>query len=124
MSIRLVNDPKPWASLCHRFVYRLEWRPDRDLPAGCCVELRSHSLRAEDSLRTLEIISEKKVVWRTSGTTRDMDFEVPLGNAERDTHFYLRALQRNGGVIYASPVFVSIRREPGNCEVAIHGACE
>ncbi len=34
--------------------------------------------------------------------------QIPLGPAERSTHFYLRALQRDGGIIYASPVFVQV----------------
>jgi hypothetical protein len=33
---------------------------------------------------------------------------VPLGEAARSTHFYLRALQRDGGIVYASPVFVDV----------------
>ena len=38
-----------------------------------------------------------------------------LGPATRTTHFYLRGLLRNGGVFYASPVFVTVRKYI-NCE--------
>ena len=34
--------------------------------------------------------------------------QIPLGVATETTHFYLRALEHRGGIIYASPVFVDV----------------
>jgi hypothetical protein len=72
-------------------------------------ELTAHiRLSAEDALRTLDVVSEGTPVW--SGATKEMDveMELPLGRAERSTHFYLRALEVKGGILYASPVFVDV----------------
>jgi hypothetical protein len=80
-----------------------------ELQAAPGTELGAYiKLSAEDALQSVEIVSEGKTVW--CGTFADMDLEVtvPLGRAEKSTHFYLRALQRNGGIIYASPVFVEV----------------
>ncbi|MHC4122034.1 MAG: DUF3604 domain-containing protein [Planctomycetota bacterium] len=65
-------------------------------------------MSAEDALQSIEIISEKKTVWIDSIDEIDFDIEVDLGQAENNTYFYLRALQRNGGIIYASPIFVEV----------------
>lgn len=65
-------------------------------------------LSAEDALQTVELVSEGKVVWQKSFTKLDVELEVQLGRAARTTHYYLRALQRNGGLIYASPIFVAV----------------
>lgn len=65
-------------------------------------------MSVEDHLQTVEIVSEGEVVWASSFDKLDIDQEVQLGEAASDTHFYLRALQRNGGIIYASPVFVTV----------------
>lgn len=66
-------------------------------------------LSAQDALQTIEIVSESRCVWQAGSAAPDVDWHVPLGPAERDTHFYLRALQRDGGLIYASPVFIECR---------------
>ncbi|MHB0959312.1 MAG: DUF3604 domain-containing protein [Pirellulaceae bacterium] len=66
-------------------------------------------ISAEDSLQSLEIVSDGNVVWSTSVEPLDCDLTMDLGTATRKTHFYLRALQRNGGIFYASPVFVTPR---------------
>jgi hypothetical protein len=65
-------------------------------------------LSAEDALRALDVVSEGTPVW--SGATKEMDveMELPLGRAARSTHFYLRALEVKGGIVYASPVFVDV----------------
>jgi hypothetical protein len=68
-------------------------------------------LSAEDSIQTLEIVSEGRVVWDAGFSEWDVEFDAPLGDAKTSTHFYLRALQRNGGIIYASPVFVEVVSE-------------
>ena len=60
-------------------------------------------------LQTVEIVSEREVVWQSSFNELDVEVETRLSRAETWTHFYLRALQRNGALIYASPVFVSVR---------------
>jgi hypothetical protein len=65
-------------------------------------------LSADDALQLIEIVSDGRAVWSGSCDELDMDVQIPLGKAGKDTHFYLRALQRNGGIIYASPVFVSM----------------
>lgn len=71
--------------------------------------LKAHlRLSAEDALQTVELVSEGKTVWHRSFAELDIDVEFPLGVAEHSTHFYVRALQRNGGLIYASPVFVTV----------------
>ena len=65
-------------------------------------------LSAEDALQSLEIVSERETVWASSFSELDIDIDVPLGQAARSTHFYLRGLQRDGGILYASPVFVAV----------------
>ncbi|MHB9031481.1 MAG: DUF3604 domain-containing protein [Anaerolineae bacterium] len=66
-------------------------------------------LSAEDSLKLVELVSDGEAIWRASFSELDIDLDIPLGPAVKNTYFYLRALQRNGGIIYASPVFISIR---------------
>ena len=78
-----------------------------------CVErgakIEAHvRLWAEDALQSVEIVSEGEVVWGSSYAQPDVEVDVSLGQAERNTHFYLRALQRDGGILYASPVFVDV----------------
>jgi len=65
-------------------------------------------LWAEDALQAVELVSDGRAVWRASSAHPDVAVDVPLGEAARSTHFYLRALQRNGGIVYASPVFVDV----------------
>lgn len=65
-------------------------------------------LSAEDALQVVALISDGQTVWQSSFSEPDVDLDVPLGRAERSTYFYLRALQRDGGIIYASPVFVTV----------------
>jgi len=73
-------------------------------------ELSAHiKLSAEDALQTLEIISDGEIIWASSFTELDIEVNVPLGMAVKPTYFYLRGLQRNGGILYASPVFVTVR---------------
>lgn len=67
-------------------------------------------LSAEDALRTIEIVSEGEVVWGDTAAEPDIERTVPLGTVSRPTHFYLRALEHKGGIIYASPVFVEPAR--------------
>ena len=66
-------------------------------------------LSVEDALRTLEIVSGGRTVWRSSFDELDIDVDVPLGRAEQNRYFYLRGLLRNGGILYASPVFVAVK---------------
>lgn len=65
-------------------------------------------MSAEDSLQIVEIISEQRTVWASSFKDSDVHVKVSLGRAKASTHFYMRALQRNGGIIYASPVFINV----------------
>lgn len=65
-------------------------------------------ISAEDSFQSIEIVSEKQTVWCRTCADMDADLTISLGNAEKSTHFYMRALLRNGGIIYASPVFVDV----------------
>lgn len=66
-------------------------------------------MSAEDALQSIEIVSEKKAVWASHEDRLDFDIKVPLGAADHSTYFYVRALQRNGGIIYVSPVYVTIK---------------
>ncbi|MFW5857830.1 MAG: DUF3604 domain-containing protein, partial [Planctomycetota bacterium] len=65
-------------------------------------------LSAEDALRVLEVVSEGEAVHSAMSASADVELSIPLGTAERSTHFYLRALEHKGGLIYASPVFVDV----------------
>ncbi len=67
-------------------------------------------ISAEDGLQSLEVVSEKAVCWSGSVDALDCDLKIDLGTAARTTHFYLRGLLRNGGIFYASPVFVTVRK--------------
>jgi hypothetical protein len=59
-------------------------------------------------IQSLEIISGGKSVWVGSFDELDFDVTIDLGTATEDTFFYIRALLRNGGIVYGSPVFVTI----------------
>jgi len=73
-------------------------------------ELAAHiKLSAEDAFGVLEIVSDEGVVWEASFSERDIEIDVPLGKARRSTYYYLRGLLRNGGILYASPVFVEVK---------------
>jgi Protein of unknown function (DUF3604) len=85
-------------------------------PAGTELEVRKGEpliarvkMSAEDALQSIEIVSDKKPVWVASEDELDFDLKVPLGHADHSTYFYLRALQRNGGIVYASPVFIVMK---------------
>jgi hypothetical protein len=65
-------------------------------------------MSSEDALQSIEIVSEREPVWIDTIDDLDFDISVDLGTADRSTHFYLRALLRNGGIVYASPVFVGV----------------
>ncbi len=60
-------------------------------------------------LQILEIISDSKTVWSATKPELDFDLTASLPAPDKDTHYYLRALDRSGGIIYASPVFVIVR---------------
>lgn len=66
---------------------------------------------AESPLQTVEIVSAGAVVWNLSSPSGELDARAELGAARTATQFYLRGLLRNGGLFYASPVFVEV--EPG-----------
>jgi hypothetical protein len=74
---------------------------------GATIEARIR-ISGEDEMQSIEIVSESHTVWQGSSRELDLDITVPLGKAGKGTYFYLRARQRNGGLIYASPVFVSL----------------
>ncbi len=65
-------------------------------------------ISAEDALWSVELISEGETVWQERFTDMDVDVTVDLGSATKNTFFYLRAQQRDGAIIYASPVFVDV----------------
>ena len=81
---------------------------DVDLARGAQITARI-KMSAEDALRSIEVVSDGKAIW--SGISEELDFDItaPLGRAERSTYFYVRAKQRDGGIIYASPVFVTVK---------------
>ena len=92
----------------------VDFRVNGTLMGGECSvsagdELRATiRLSAEDTLQVVEIVSETETVWSDSADDLDVDLTVDLGPVTGSTHFYLRALQRDGGLIYASPVFVDV----------------
>ncbi len=63
-------------------------------------------LWTEAAIQTVEIVSEGEVVWQDSIDETEVDVEVALGKLSKPTHFYLRGLLRDGGIFYASPVFI------------------
>ncbi len=65
-------------------------------------------IAGEDAWQSLEIISEGRTVWAGNSWTPHVQLSIPLGAATASTHYYVRGLQRNGGIMYASPVFVDI----------------
>jgi hypothetical protein len=79
------------------------------LPAGNALQARV-KVSAEDSLQSLEVISAGKTCWSASVDALDSDVTIDLGKAAKSTYFYLRGLQRNGGIFYASPVFVTVSK--------------
>ncbi len=120
---RAVERQAVWDALWERQTWAvvntraLVWFTVNDVPAGgdLCVSRGAPlnariRLSAEDSLQSVELISSGTAVWAAAFADPDVDVTVPLGVAEQVTHFYLRARQRNGGLIYASPVFVTVRQ--------------
>lgn len=65
-------------------------------------------LSVEAPLDLLEIVSpgDAAIAVDVAGMGLDIETRVSLGDVSADTYFYLRALQRDGALIYASPVFV------------------
>jgi hypothetical protein len=92
------------------------WFTVNDVPAGGEASVAPGTaltarlrLSAESSLQSIEIISAGVTVWSGVSAAWDVDLEIPLGRVEGSTYFYLRALDRDGGLIYASPVFVTAK---------------
>ena len=72
-------------------------------------ELTAHiRIHAEAPFQTVELVSDGNVLWQQSFAEPDIDEEVILPSPEQSTHVYLRALLRNGGILYGSPVFVDV----------------
>lgn len=71
-------------------------------PINACLKMS-----AEDIFQSIEIVSDK-VEWIDTADKRDVDLTIDLGSARENTWFYMRALLRNGGIIYASPVFIDV----------------
>lgn len=76
-------------------------------PAGAALRARIR-LSAQDSLQSVEIVSNGGAIWGRSFAGTDLDIEVPLGRVAGEAYFYLRARQRDGGLIYGSPVFLAV----------------
>ena len=76
------------------------------LPAGTKLVGRVR-LSAEDALQVIEIVSGGNVVWRTSSASPDVDETISLGQLEETCHFYVRLVQRDGGIAIGSPVFLT-----------------
>ncbi len=70
-------------------------------------------LSAEDALQTIEIIANGEVVWQQSHADPDVDLSVDLGSLEKSQYVYVRALQRNGGIVIGSPVFLDVDDDLG-----------
>jgi hypothetical protein len=68
-------------------------------------------LSSEAPLDVLDIVTEddRAISINVSGNSLDIETQVDLGHVDGETYFYLRARQTDGALIYASPIFVSIR---------------
>ena len=66
---------------------------------------------AEDAFQCVQIISDGRIVWESSINRRDFDIKVQISAAEQSNYYYVRGLLRNGGIFYASPVFVDVAEE-------------
>jgi hypothetical protein len=87
----------------------------QDVPAGGELSVAAGTeltadlrLSAEDALRVIEIVRDGEVVWSGQSESPDVELSVPLGAATATTYVYLRALEHKGGIIYVSPVFVTV----------------
>jgi hypothetical protein len=92
----------------------IAWFTVNDVPAGGELSVAPGTalsarlrLSAEAPLQSIEIVADGATVWSGTSVDTDVDMVVPLGKAERPAYYYLRALERSGGLIYASPVFVT-----------------
>lgn len=85
---------------------------DLTVPPGTDLSARLR-LSAESPLQRIEIASNGAVVWSGSSVEMDIDLAIPLGRVCRPAYFYLRAMERSGGLVYASPVFVNMK-EPSH----------
>lgn len=65
-------------------------------------------INAESAFQTVEMVSDGNVLWQRSFAEPDIDESVTLDTPGHDTHVYVRALLRNGGILYASPVFIAL----------------
>ncbi len=75
--------------------------------AGDSIKAR-FKISAEAPLESIEIVSDGQAVWTGSSEKLDVDKQIELKAPQNDTCYYLRALQTDGGIIYASPVFVKV----------------
>ncbi|MCL5770496.1 MAG: DUF3604 domain-containing protein [Planctomycetes bacterium] len=66
-------------------------------------------IHAEAPFQIIEVVSGGKVFWNGGTDSPDFEASLELGNAEKPAYFYVRALLRNGGILYASPVFIDTR---------------
>jgi hypothetical protein len=84
----------------------LTWAPGQELTARI-------RICAEAPFQTVELVSERQTLWQQSFSATEIDTSVAVPPPAADTHVYLRALLRNGGMLYASPVFIDVK-EPTN----------
>jgi hypothetical protein len=123
VSLESRNDPDARCTRTTQVTCELVWKPEQHLVAGTQVEFRCPYLGGREWTDTLRetfallldppaaavsrFVVAGNPVW-SRAEEEDIDLEIPLGIAERKAHSYLRALHRNGGLIYASPVFVTV----------------
>jgi len=79
-------------------------------PQNLCARIK---MSVEAPLDVLDIVTanDQKISIDVSNESLDIDTEIDLGMVKEDTFFYLRARQKNGALIYASPIFVSVQTD-------------
>jgi hypothetical protein len=65
-------------------------------------------MSVDSPLKALEIVSEGKSVWSGAPEGLDIEVTIPLGAVQKSAYYYVRAMQQDGGLIYASPVFLTV----------------
>jgi hypothetical protein len=66
-------------------------------------------ISAEEPLKLLELVTskDKSIPLKFNDKDRDINLKIDLGKAGDAPYYYLRAILKNGAIIYASPVFLN-----------------